>query len=103
MALFGSHPTDRRCPFTGQPEAALTDADDAIRNAREMGQAATLMYALDHAAVPYTLCGNHAAVAAQAQEMVALAEEKGSPLWKAAGIMNQGNVLALAGRASDAI
>jgi len=103
MALFGSDPTDRRCPFTGQPEAALTDADDAIRNAREMGQAATLMYALDHAAVPYTLCGNHAAVAAQAQEVVALAEEKSSPFWKAFGLMNQGSALALAGRASDAI
>jgi tetratricopeptide (TPR) repeat protein len=87
----------------GYPEAALRDADDAIRNAREMGQAATLMYALDHAAVPYTLCGNHAAVAAQAQELVALAEEKGSPYWKAFGAMNQGSALGLAGMASDAI
>jgi predicted ATPase len=87
----------------GYPDAALRDADDALRKAREIGQAATLMYALFHVAIPYTLCGKHAAVAAQAQEIVALAEEKGSPLWKAAGIMNQGNVLALAGRASDAI
>ena len=30
----------------GYPEAALRDADDALKNAREMGQAATLMYAL---------------------------------------------------------
>jgi tetratricopeptide (TPR) repeat protein len=87
----------------GYPEAALTDADDALRKAREMGQAATLMYALFHVAIAYTLCGNRAAAAAQAQEVVALAEEKGSPLWKGAGMMNQGGVLALAGRASDAI
>jgi predicted ATPase len=86
----------------GYPEAALRDTDDALKNAREMGQAATLMYALAHAAIPYTLCGNRAAAAAHAQELVALAEEKGAPFWKAFGMMNQGSVLALAGKASDA-
>jgi predicted ATPase len=89
--------------FLGYPEAALTDADDAIRKAREMGQAATLMYALVHAALPNTLCGNYVAAAAQAQEVVALAEEKGSPLWKAGAVISQGSVLAEAGSASDAI
>jgi predicted ATPase len=87
----------------GYPEAALRDADDAIRNARELGQAATLMYALERAPKLYTLCGNHAAAAAQAQELVALAEDKGSPYWKALGVTNEGYILALAGRASDAI
>jgi predicted ATPase len=84
----------------GYPEAALRDADDALKKAREMGQAATLMYAL--AGIPYSLFGNYAAVAAQAQELVALAEEKGAPFWKAIGMMNQGDVLALTARASDA-
>ena len=87
----------------GHPEAALTDADDALKNAREMGQAATLMLALGFASFPYTLFGNYAAAAARAQELVALAEEKGSLHWKALGMMNQGNVLALTARASDAI
>jgi class 3 adenylate cyclase/predicted ATPase len=87
----------------GYPEAALRDADDALRKARAIGQAATLMLALAHAPIPYTLCGNYAAAAAQAQELAALAEEKGSPVWKALGVMNQGSVLALAGRAADAI
>jgi class 3 adenylate cyclase/predicted ATPase len=86
----------------GYPEAALRDADGALRNAREMGQAATLMFALNVTAVPYILCGNRAAAAAQAQELVALAEEKGSLFWKAYGMMRQGCVLALTGRASDA-
>ncbi len=88
--------------FLGYPEAALRDTDDALKNAREMGQAATLMYALAHAAIPYTLCGNRAAAAAYAQELVILAEEKGAPFWKAFGMMNQGSVLALAGKASGA-
>ncbi len=87
----------------GYTEAALRDANDSLRNAREMGQAAELMFALDFAAVRYTLCGNRAAAAAQAQELVALAEEKGSLHWKAYGMMNQGCVLALTGRASEAI
>ena len=87
----------------GYPEAALRDADDALRNTREIGQAATLMYALFCASMPYTFCGNHAAADKHAQELVALAEEKGSPSWQAYGMMNQGCVLTLAGRASDAI
>jgi predicted ATPase len=86
----------------GYPEAALRDTDDALKNAREMGQAATLMYALAHAAIPCTLCGDPAAAAAHAQELVALAEEKGALFWKAFGVLNQGSVLALAGEASDA-
>ena len=69
----------------GYPEAALRDTDDALRNAREIGQAATLMHALFQASIPHALCGNCAAAAAQAQELVALAEEKGSLLWKPTG------------------
>ena len=86
----------------GYPEAAFSDVDDVLRNAREMGQAGELMYALFHASIPYTLCGNRAAATAQAQELVALAEEKGSLFWKTYGMVNQGCVLALTGRASDA-
>ena len=37
--------------FLGYPEAALADADQALKDAREIGQAATLMFALDHALV----------------------------------------------------
>ena len=40
----------------GYPEAALADADHAVKDAREIGQAATLMYALCHHIVaPYPL------------------------------------------------
>ena len=86
----------------GYPEAALRDADDALKNAREIGQAATLMFALFNTSIPYILCGNRAAAAGQSQELVALAEEKGSLFWKAYGMVSQGCVLALTGTASDA-
>src|SRR5271166_612146 len=87
----------------GYPEAAARDADNALKNAREMGQAATLLYALGFARMSYTLWGNHAAAAAHAQELIALAEEKRSPVWRARGMTNQGSVLALTGRALSAI
>jgi class 3 adenylate cyclase/predicted ATPase len=87
----------------GYPKAALRDNDDAVRNAREIGQAATLMYALHLTSITYTLCGNYVAAAAQAQELVVLAEEKGSLFWKALGMADQGCALGLTGRASDAI
>ena len=73
----------------GYPEAALADADHAIRDARKIGHAATLMFALGYALLTYTYCGNYAAANAQADELVALADEKGAMLWKAAGMLNQ--------------
>jgi class 3 adenylate cyclase/predicted ATPase len=88
----------------GYPDAARTDAEHALKHAREIGQAATLMWTLSHVAILHALCGNHAAAAEQAQELVVLAEEKGSLVfWKAHGMVNQGSILALTGRASDAI
>jgi predicted ATPase len=87
----------------GYPEAALGDVDDAIKNARQTGEAATLMYALAHAAMQQIFCGNYTIADAQAQELAALAEEKDSLLWKAFAMMNQGGVLALSGVASEAV
>jgi predicted ATPase len=83
----------------GYPDTALRQADDALKMAREIGQTPTLMYVLTLIDV---LCSNSVAAAAHAQELVALAEEMGSPFWKAWGMMGQGSVLALTGRASHA-
>ena len=87
----------------GYPEAALADADHALKDAREIGQAATLMYALCHASLTHICCGNYAAANAQVDELVALADEKGALFWKALGMMDQGSLLALTGKASDAV
>jgi predicted ATPase len=86
----------------GYPEAALRDADDAIRNAREMGQAATLMYALSTASSMYIFCGYYAAADALADELVTLADETGALWWKATGMMRRGCVLAFKGKVSEA-
>jgi predicted ATPase len=87
----------------GFPEAARKDIERALKDAREFGQAATLMYALRCAPLLYLLRGNYATAAAQAQELAELAEEKGASMWKAAAMVDQGFVLALTGNASDAM
>ncbi len=51
----------------------------------------------------YFHCGNYSAANAQLNEVVALAVEKGAFFWKALGMVPQGCVLALTGKASDAI
>ena len=73
----------------GYPEAALADAEQALKDAREIGQAATLMYALATHRLTHILCGNYAAANAVADELVALADEKGALFWKAHGMMSK--------------
>jgi predicted ATPase len=87
----------------GCAEAALADTEQALRDAREISHAATLMYALYNTSLTHILSGNYAAAKAEADELAALADEKGALLWKAWGMMNQGCVLALTGKASDAV
>ena len=87
----------------GYPGAALADANDALRDAREIGQAATLMFALLHASFTHILCGHYAAANAEVDEAVALADEKGALFWKPAGIVQQGCVLALTNKVSKAV
>ena len=87
----------------GYPDRALADANHAIMDAREMGQAATLMYALNVTAITLILCGHYDAAKAQCEEGVRLAEEKDAILWKGWGTMRLGFVMALTGRASEAV
>jgi predicted ATPase len=81
----------------GYPDAALADSEHALKDAREIGQAAALMFALLHASMTHIYCGNYSAANAEADEAVALADEKGALFWKAMGMMLQGCVLALTG------
>src|SRR5262245_2138412 len=60
----------------GYPEAALGDVVQAVKHAREIGHAPSLIYALAATSVPQLLAGNYASVNAQTDEAVAIAEEK---------------------------
>jgi hypothetical protein len=74
----------------GYPAASRNDAERAVKNARETGQAATLFAPLQHAGFLYTLWGNYAAANALADELIALADERGAPVWKALGTALRG-------------
>jgi predicted ATPase len=87
----------------GYPEAALADTDHALKDAREIGQAATLMHALGYASSTNISCGNYLAASALADELVALAAEKGAAFWKAAGMCFQGYLLGFTGNPSGAV
>jgi len=61
------------------------------------------MYALTLPSWIPILCGKYAAANAHSDEAVALAEEKGTLMWKALGTVTRGCVLALTSNASDAV
>ena len=87
----------------GYPEAALTDVDQVVKGAREIGHAASLIYALAATSVPHLLVGNYASVNAQTDEAVAMAEEIAEVSWMAISETVQGYVLAITGKASEAV
>jgi len=87
----------------GYPEAARTNLDEALSDAREIGHFATLWYALALTSLAHILQGNYAAAHAQYDEVVALANEKGAAFAKGSGTAGQGWVMALTGNAADAV
>ncbi len=89
--------------FLGYPDDALADADHAIADARVIGQTATLIYALWHAATTYFQCGIYVRVVAAADELAVLVDETGSLFWKPIGMLHRGLALAATGKASEAV
>jgi predicted ATPase len=89
--------------FLGYPDAALADADHALKVAREIDQAPTLMFALaitNFTRIFYRSCG---AARERIDELIALADGKGASQRRAEGIIQKGCVLALIGEARDAV
>ena len=87
----------------GYPAASRNDAERAVKNARETGQATTLMYALFSAVVNHIRCGNYAAAHTEVDELIALADERGAAYWKACGTAARGWLFTETGKASDAV
>jgi hypothetical protein len=82
--------------------AAIADIDNAL-SARQIGRATTLMFAMTRAWVTHTSCGNYTAAKAEADELVALAAEKGAMPYEVMGVMYRGCLFALTGKPSDAV
>src|SRR5262252_2048549 len=87
----------------GFRHAALADAEHALEAAREIGQAASLMYALLVASITHVICGNYAAANALVDELIALTDQTASLFWGEGAVMQRGCILALTGKASDAV
>jgi predicted ATPase len=87
----------------GYPDAALADTHKLLSEARDIDQAATLMFALVYASIIDIHCGNYAAAKTRLDEVVALAEKKGALFWKTLGTIWRGWLFALTGKASDAV
>ena len=87
----------------GYPDAALADVDQALKDARDIDQAASLMYALDFASFIRVCSGNYATANVAVDQLVDLADEKGAWFWKALGMLYRGCLSALTGKASEAV
>jgi predicted ATPase len=87
----------------GYPEAALVDAQQALKEARATGQAASLMNAMAMTVWTLVLCGNYETARVQCEELFALADQKGADQWKGAAILHRGVILVLTGNPTDAV
>jgi class 3 adenylate cyclase/predicted ATPase len=87
----------------GSPDAALVDATRALKDARQLGQAATLLFALTLTGLTQILSGNYEAALAQADDTINIGTEKDATLRKAQGLIQRGCVWSLTGKASDGV
>ena len=87
----------------GYPEAALADARHALRDAREIDDAASLLWGLFAAFIIESVCGYYTRANTRVDELVALADEKDAAQWRAWGMLGRGWLLGLTGRAADAV
>ena len=87
----------------GYPEAALADAYQVLKDAREIGQAAYSNFALIVSGYTCMFCGSYAVANTLIDEHVALTDEKGSSHWKAQRMSMQGCLFAVTGRVLDAV
>jgi class 3 adenylate cyclase/predicted ATPase len=87
----------------GYPQAALADTERVLRDARKIGHAATLIFALSLTGLTLSYCGRYVMAKAQLDEFVALIEEKGTLFWKGFAMLIRGWLFSLTGRPSDAI
>ena len=88
----------------GYPESALSDVNKALTDAREIGHATSLLWALTCSFfIVDSYCGHYKIASVRVDELIALADEKDVALWKALGMLGRGWLFGLTGRTSDAV
>ena len=109
-ARFGQDPRPSALSFRGltlwllgYPEAALTDIDHAIEDAREVKQAGAMLYTLAVSSRTLVAAREYEKAKTVAHELIALADEKGAALWRAFGVADQGCIMVLTGDAQEGV
>ena len=87
----------------GYPDSARIDLERSIRHAREIGQAAALMYALAIASFVNLYVGDTVTEIPLLDELAGLAEERGAMHWRVNEKCCRGCLLALSGNPTDAV
>jgi class 3 adenylate cyclase/tetratricopeptide (TPR) repeat protein len=88
----------------GHPDRALVDLDHALSDARQNSYANDLLYALLFSTWFHLVCyRNYATAEVSANELVTLADKTGALVWRDQGMIYQGCVLAVTGKASEAV
>ena len=87
----------------GYPKSALADANQAIKEAREIGHAVSLIFGLAQAASCRIYRRDYESAEAIINELISLADEKNSLFWKIGGRGGRGWLLAITGKSSDAV
>jgi predicted ATPase len=87
----------------GYPAASRSDAEHAVKDAHETGQASALMVALQGAGGDDIYRGDYGAANVSLGELVGLANERGASYWKALGTAMLGWLFAATGKGSDAV
>ena len=81
---------DEPCGCLAIPRPRSQTLSVRSTDAREIGQAATLMNALFHTSMTHIACGKYVTANALLNELVALADEKGSSFWNAQAMLARG-------------
>ena len=87
----------------GYPDAAIRDAARSVVDARDAGQAATVMAALAITSLTHIQCGNYGLAKEQLDGVCTLADEKSAMFWKVGTMLLIGCVSVLRGKAADGV
>ena len=87
----------------GYPAMALADTERALHGAREIGQAAELIYTVNHASFPLIFCGNYVVADELLENAITLAEEKRADYLRALATGFKGCLYGATGEIPEAI
>jgi class 3 adenylate cyclase/predicted ATPase len=87
----------------GYPGAATATIERGVKHVREIGLAIALMQTISLTFLTQLVSRDYTGAKAQSDELLTLAEEKGSHYWKTMGLIRRASLLAAIGKSAEAI